>query len=102
MHVGPRLAFGRHPVDRACGNSVDQNDAFVTGPHIRQILLHHERLWKRLFEHFQQRYQVLVRACQPEHAGTAIAVKRLQNDIADLLPEGPYIIAIPRNQRFRH
>ena len=88
MHVGARLAIRRHAVDDAGRLAVDQDDALVALAHLRQVALDDERLAEGAFEHFEQRDQVLVAAGDAEDAGAAIAVERLDDDVAVLLAEG--------------
>ena len=87
MHVGAAVVLGRHTVDGADRFAVDQDDALVALADVGQILLGDEGLAEHLAEHFQQRGQVAVVAGRMEHAGAAIAVERLQDDVAHLVAE---------------
>src|SRR4051812_18309246 len=60
MHVGARLALGRHAVDHAGRLAVDQDDALVALAHLRKIALGDHRLAAALREHLEQRGEVLV------------------------------------------
>ena len=82
MHIRPGFPRLRHPVDRAHRVAVNQNDPFVTVGHVRQKLLHDQRLAVDAGKHLMQRRQIAVVRVQPEHPRPAIAVKRFQDDIA--------------------
>ncbi len=88
MHVGARLADRRHAVDDADRFAVDEDDALVALAHVGQVALHDEGLAEGALEHFEQRDEVLVAAGDAEDAGAAIAVERLDDDVAVLLAEG--------------
>ena len=83
MHVGARIVLGRHAVDGADRLAVDQDDALVALAHVLQVALHDEGLAEHLAEHFEQRGEVAVGLVQMEDAGAAIAVERLDDDVAD-------------------
>ena len=83
MHVGARIVLGRHAVDGADRLAVDQDDALVALAHVLQIALDDEGLAEHLAEHFEQRGEVAVGLVQMEDAGAAIAVERLDDDVAD-------------------
>ena len=72
----------RHAVDCTHGLAIDQNDALVSHAHLRQILLCDERFLEHRGEHFNQRGKILVVMRRLENARTAIAIKRLQDDLA--------------------
>ena len=80
--------LGRHAVDGADGLAVDQDDALVALADLLQVALHDEGLAEHLGEHLQQRGQVAVGLVQMEDAGAAIAVERLDDDVAMGLAEG--------------
>ncbi len=79
--------LGRNAVDGADRLAVDEQDALVALAHRRQIFLGDEGLAEHLAEHFEQRREVAVVARGMEHTGAAIAVERLQDDVAHLLAE---------------
>ena len=56
--------------------------------HLRQVALDDEGLAEGGGEDLEQRGEVLVALADPEHAGAAIAVERLDDDVAVLLAEG--------------
>ena len=87
MHVGARLALGRHAVDHAHRLAVDQDDALVALAHLGQVALGDHRLAAALGEHLQQRVEVLVVGPHAEHAGAAVAEQRLQDDVLVLVAE---------------
>ena len=84
MHVGPRLALGRYAVQRARRFAVDQDDALVAGADLGQVTLDDDRLAAEVGQHFEQRAQILVAGSEVEHPGAAIAVQRLDDDVAVL------------------
>ena len=93
MHVGARLAGRRHAVDGADRLAVDQDDALVALPHVGQVALDDEGLAEGVLEDLEQRGEILVAAGDPEDAGAAIAVERLDDDVAMLLAEGEDLAA---------
>ena len=95
MHVGARIVLGRHAVDGADRLAVDQDDALVALAHVLQIALHDEGLAEHLAEHFEQRGEIAVGLVQMEDAGAAIAVERLDDDVAELLAERRHLVADP-------
>ncbi len=98
MHVGARLAGRRHPVDDAGRLALDQDDALVALAHLGQVALDDEGLAEGALEHFEQRDQVLVMAGDAEDAGAAVAVERLDDDVAVLLAEGGDAAAVAGDQ----
>ncbi len=102
MHVRARLAFRRHPVNRAGKFAIDQKNAFVALAHLRNIALHDDRLAKEGGEHLEHRAEVLVAVLHPEHAGAAIAVERLQDDVLVIGPEGADFFPIRGDQGGGH
>ena len=79
---------GGHPVDGARKFSVDQDDALVALPHVRQIFLRDIGLMRKgLAEDFEQRCKILVAAPDAEHTNAAIAIERLDDDVL-VLPCG--------------
>ena len=96
MHVGARLARRRHPVDGAGEFAVHQDDALVALAHLGKIALHDHRLAIELGEHLQQRAQILVIRPDAEHAGAAIAVERLEDDVLVLVAEVADLARGPR------
>jgi hypothetical protein len=82
MHVRAGLARRRHAVDRAGGLAVDEDDALVALRHVRQELLHDQRLAAHRGEELVQRGEVAVVRVEPEHARAAVAVERFQDDVA--------------------
>ncbi len=94
--------FGRHTVDCANRFAIDQNDALVALAHIFQILLGNQRFAVEAFKHFKKRGEVLVTISKAEHARAAIAVKRLDDDIAELVAEVADCLVVPCDQGWRH
>ena len=56
--------------------------------HLRQVALDDERLAEGVLEDLEERGEVLVAAGDAEDAGAAVAVERLDDDVAVLLAEG--------------
>ena len=102
MHVGTRVRIRWNAVDGADWFAIDQDDALVALAHILEVALHDVRLAEHLPEHFQQGSQVAVGFQQMENAGAAIAVKRLNDDVAMLTAEVGDLERILGDQRFRH
>ena len=94
MHVGARLALRRHAVDDADRLALDEDDALVALAHLRQVALHHIGLAERSREQFEQRTEILVAPGKAEDPGAAIAVKRLYDDVAELLAELPDLLDV--------
>src|SRR3546814_18501819 len=53
VHVGARLASGRHAVDGAGRAAVDEHDALVAAAHLRQVALHDDGLAIEIGEQLQ-------------------------------------------------
>ena len=88
VHVGARFAFRGDAVEAGHRLAVDEDDALVALAHLGQVTLDHERLAEALLEQLDQRREVVVALLDEEHAGAAIAVERLDDDVAVLLAEG--------------
>ena len=101
MHVRPGLAGLRHAVDCADRLAIDQDDPLVAPGNIWKELLHDQRLAAHAGEQLVQRSQVAVVRVQPEHAGPAIAVQRLQDDVAMPCLEGADRRQIAGDHRWR-
>ncbi|MPL89853.1 hypothetical protein SDC9_35895 [bioreactor metagenome] len=101
MHVRARLALGRHAVDRTDGLAIDQNDALVALHHGGHVFLHDQRLAADAGKELVQRGEIAVVRIEPEHAGAAVAVKRLQDDIAMARLEVADRGKVARDQRRR-
>ena len=86
------------PADHA----VDQDDALVALAHLREIALHDMRLAEGGGEDFEQRGEILVALGDAEDAGAAVAVERLDDDVAVLLAERADLVRVARDQRRRH
>ena len=80
--IGPELALAGLAVDCPGNFAVDQHDALVSTRHFGQKLLHHVRLAPGQVEHFHQGGQVFTFATDPENRLAAIAVERLDDDVA--------------------
>ena len=91
-----------HPVDGARRLAIDEDDALVALAHLGKIALGDEGLAEGLGEEFEQSGEILVALAQPEHAGAAIAVERLQDDVAMGAAEGGDLHRIAGDQRRRH
>ena len=102
MHVGAALALRRHAVDGAARLAVDQDDALVALAHLGQIALGDERLAEHLQEKLDQGGEVLVALALAEDAGAAVAVERLQDDIAVPVAEAAQLLDVAGDQRRRH
>src|SRR5882672_4114361 len=102
MHVGARLAFGRHAIDDADRLAVDQDDALVALAHLGKIALGDQRLAAALREHLEQRGEILVVGPDAEHARAAIAEQRLQDDVLVLGAEIAQGAWVGGDQRRRH
>ena len=102
MHVGAGITFRRDTVDCANRLAVHQNDALVALAHVLQILLGNQRFAVHPLEHFNERGKVLVAICKAENPGTTIAVKRLDDDISELVAKGADGLAVARDQGWRH
>ena len=81
--------------------AVDQDDALVALAHVLEIALDDVGFAEHLAEHFEQRGEVAVGLVQMEDAGAAIAVERLDDDVAELLAEGVDFARVLGDQRFR-
>ncbi len=81
MKIGARLALGGHAIDAADRLAIDQDDALVALAHLRDIALHDDGFAIELGEHLEQRVEILIVALEPEDAGAAIAVERLDDDL---------------------
>jgi hypothetical protein len=88
MHVGAVVIGAGHAVDGTRHLAIDEDDALVARPHLRQVALRDDRLLEQLPEHFEERREVLVALMGLEDAGPAIAVERLEDDVAMLAAEG--------------
>ena len=102
MEVGARLALCRDAGDGAGRLAVDQDDALVALAHFRDVALDHHRLAVKLFEHLQERVQVLVLRRDVEDADAAVAVKRLDDDVLPGLAELEDALAVRGDQGRRH
>ena len=102
MHVGAVLVHGGYAVDGACHLTIDQDDPLVASAHVGQVFLGDEGLAEGLGEHLQQRGEILVALAQAEHARTAVAIERLQDDVAMLAAEGREFEGVAADQRLRH
>src|SRR3546814_15634537 len=89
VHVGARLASGRHAVDGAGRAAVDENDALVAAAHLRQVAPHDDGLAIEIGEQLQQRPQVPVVGAEVEHTGTAVSAQRPHDDFTATGPKGP-------------
>jgi hypothetical protein len=98
MHVRARFARRRNAVDGADRLTVDEDDALVAFAHRRQIALDDERLAVDVLEDLEQRRQILIAAGDAEDAGAAIAVKRLEDDVAIFLAKGDDLPAVAGDQ----
>src|SRR5690606_37432960 len=98
MHVGTRLALGGNAVEAGDRLAVDEDDALVALAHLRQVALYHERLAIVLLEQLDQRRKVGVTVLDMKDAGAAIAVERLQDDVAVGAPELADHLAIAGDQ----
>ena len=76
MHIGPRIAFRRHAIERTDRFALDQNDPLVAAAHIFQIGLRDNRL-SCLHEHINQRAEIFIIGAHTKHTGPAIAENRL-------------------------
>src|SRR6201746_2573159 len=72
MHIGARIACGRHAVDRTHRLAIDQDDALVPSPHRGLVALQHERLGRAREMGVDQRTEILVVFLEAEDAGAAI------------------------------
>src|SRR5690606_5361532 len=85
MHVGPRLAIGRNAVETGNRLAIDDDDPLVALAHVGQVFLDHEGFAIILLEQFQEADQIVVALLDEEYPGPAIAVERLDDDVAMLL-----------------
>src|SRR5260370_13549730 len=81
MHVGARLALGRHAVDDAGRLAVDQDDALVALAHLGQVALGDQGLAASLREQLEQRVQVLIVRLDAEHPRAAVTEQRLDGAV---------------------
>src|SRR5690606_19162302 len=87
MQVGAGLAFGGNTVDGTDRLAIHDDDALVALADFGEIALHHEGFAEGLLEQLEQRGEVVAALFDEEHAGPAIAVERLDDDVAVLLAE---------------
>ena len=87
-HVGACLALFGASVDRANRFTVHEDDALVAIADSRQESLCDQRFAGTLKEHLHQGREVAVIFLHPEDARTAIAIKRLDDDVAVVVAEG--------------
>src|SRR5688500_10267003 len=90
------LAFAGDAVDRAGDLAIDQYDALVALRHRGEERLHHVRLAIRGVEHFDQRGEIGAVAAHLEDRLAAIAVERLDDDLAVLREERPRLVEAAR------
>ena len=102
VEIGARLSLVGHARDGAGDFAVDQNDALVALADLRQVALGDDRLAELLGIHFQQRAEIVVAGPEVEHAGAAVTVERLDDDVAMLVAEPPDRLRIARDQGRRH
>ena len=92
VQVRARLARRRHAIDGARHLAVDEDDALVALSHLGAVLLHHERLAEHALEQLDERTGVGIVLADAEDGGAAVAVQRLQDDVAHLLAERLHVI----------
>ena len=82
VHVRAGLALRRHAVDGPDRLAVDEDDALVAPRHVREELLRDQGLAADAGEELVERVEVAVVRVEPEHPRPAVAVERLQDDVA--------------------
>ncbi|PAV69544.1 hypothetical protein WR25_06090 [Diploscapter pachys] len=96
------FAFAGQAVDRAGDLAVDQDDALVALRHRGQERLDHMRFAPGLVEHLDQRGEVRAVAADAEDRLAAVAMQRLDDDLAMLREEGACFVEAAGDERRRH
>ncbi len=99
--VGADGADGRLAVDGADGLAVDDQDALVALADGREEGLRDEGLGDHLVEEVDDGFKIAVLAADLEHACPAMAVQRLQHDVAVALAEFAHAGDVARDERGR-
>ncbi len=102
MQVRAGLVGRRYAVDGAGELAVDEDDALVAFPHLRDVALHHDRLAEGDAQKLDERIEIGVALRNAEHRGAAIAVKRLHHDVLVLVAEGADGVRRAGDERWRH
>ena len=93
---------GRNPVDDADWFAVDEDDALVALPDLGKIGLGHHRFAVHASKHLQERCEILVTGRDVKDTLAAVAVERLDDDVAVFVAEGPDGLRGMRDERGRH